>query len=138
MIPLMVNGRGKGWPRSVQVFVQIVWTLNPEWVMFSGCGKDVMVSPSAEVRIGCSCRWPFPTDLSMDVFVAVCFYPPDPYFVLVMVLVTLVIKEWSCFVYVPACFLLRFSPWLLAICLNLEEVTVGSATSSDEEDRRKQ
>ena len=117
MNPLMANGRGMGWPRSVQVLVQIVWTLNPTLTSFSGCDQSLEVSPCDWLRIGFSCRCPPSARLCMDVFVAVCFYPPDLFPPLVMAPVYYEIKEWNILVYVLPSSLVWSSMWLLLYSL---------------------
>ena len=117
MNPLMANGHGMGWPRSVQVLVQIVWTLNPTLMSFSGCDQSLVVSPCDWLRIGFSCRCPPSARLYMDVFVAVCFYPPDLFPPLVMAPVYYEIKEWNILVYVLPSSLVWSSMWLLLYSL---------------------
>jgi hypothetical protein len=79
--------------RSVQVFVQLVWTLNPGLNISSGHGQNVMLSPFVGLRSGYSSRCLFSASLCMDVFVAVCFYPPDNFLILVMISLPYEIKQ---------------------------------------------
>ena len=109
---VMANGRGKGWRRSVQVFVQIVWTLNPKLYTSSVCGQNVLTSCCVGVRSGLISRCLFSLGLCMDVFVAVCFYLPDILFFLVMMFLPDEIKEWSYLCYLAACSPVWFSLWL--------------------------
>ena len=114
MNPFMVNGRGMGWPRSIQFFVQLAWTINPEMVFSSGRERKVMFSCSVNLRSGFSSRSLFPTRLCMDVFAAVCFYPLDILFLLVMASLPYEIKDWSCLGYVSVCPLVWLSLFFLA------------------------
>lgn len=111
MNPLMVNGRGEGWPWSVQFLVQLVWILNPELVSDSSGGQLVLDSSVVGRNSVCRKWHPCSLGLYMDVFVAACFYPPDLSFV--MAPGRYEIKRCSCLVYVPVCFLVRSSLWLL-------------------------
>jgi len=108
---LMTNGRGMGWPRSVQVFVQLAWTLYPRLDISSAYGQNMKTSRCFGLHSGFSTRCLFSMGLCMDVFVAVCFYPSDFLFFPVMVFITYEIKEWSCLCYVFVCSLAWFTLW---------------------------
>jgi len=114
MNPFMVNDRGMGWPRSVQFFIQLAWTINPGMVFYSGREQKVKFSCFVNLLSGFSSRSLFPTRLCMDVFVAVCFYPPDILFLLVMASLPYEIKDWSCLGYVSVCPQIWLSLFFLA------------------------
>ena len=107
----MVNGHGEGWPRFVQVLVRLAWTLNPELVSDSSGGQLVLDSSAVGWNSVCRKGCPCSLGLCMDVFVAACFYPPDPSFV--MAPGRYKIKRWSCLAYVLVCSLVRSPLWSL-------------------------
>ena len=127
MNPFVVNCHGEGWPLVVQIFVRMVWTLNPGLVLWSGCGQY------KNSTLFCGSRISFRSDcllalgLCMDVFVTVCFYPPDLFLLSVLVKVYSEIKESNHFVYVSVCLLCS-----LPLCLLFPEKMkeVGSQSIS--------
>ena len=105
MIPFVVNCHGEGWPLVVQIFVRMVWTLNPGIVLWSGCGQYENSTLFCGSRVSFRSVRLLALGLCMDVFVAVCFYPPDLFLLLVLVKVYSEIKESNHFVYISVCLL---------------------------------